>query len=78
MLCLLLFRRLNQGSKIGIIVVVDGKVNGGAFVVVELGGDWYEGVFLADAHAGEDAFKFFVGDDNTVFEVGEGGVVFAV
>lgn len=68
----------NEGSEIGVVVVVDGEVDGGAFGVVELSGDWNEGIVVCDAHASEDAFKFFVGDDDTVFEGGEGVVVFAV
>ena len=63
----LLFRRLNQCGEMGVVVVVDGEVDGGAFVVVELGSDWDEGVVVCDAHASEDAFKFFVGDDDAVF-----------
>ena len=77
MLCLL-FRRLNQCGEMGVVVVVDGEVDGGAFGVVEFGSDWNEGVVGCNAHAGEDAFKFFVGDDDAIFEGGEGAMVFAV
>lgn len=68
----------NQCSEVGVVVVVDGGLDGVAFGVIKLGRDWHEGVVCADAHAGEDAFKFLMGDDDAVFEGGEGVVVFAV
>lgn len=81
-LCLLVFRVffrwLDEGCELAVFVVVDGGVDGVAFVVVELCGDGDEGVLFVDAHAGEDAFEFFVGDDDAVFESFEDAVVFAV